>query len=374
MAHEWSDALLDELRQEMDPRADATAAAVLADGHLDAINALMRTLTHNAEPVPEALPPAVRDYFEATAALPDWADRATIEAGEGVFVRYGVPALQSLLYRALPECYAMADGAQILIQTGRLDHLTRQRVLETVHFTVDVMAPGGCGPEGRGIRSAQRVRLLHAAIRCHLLQAGRWDASRGQPINQADMLATLGSFSVLIVDSLRRFGVDLSPAEREAYVHCWNVIGFVMGVREDLLFHDFEDGMQLWARVREREQRRDPAGTALTAALLEFAAELVPGRIFDGINAAILRLLCGDEVADLLDVAPANWTRIFLGRYRRAVARADAIQDLGPRSARIARWFGAKMITTLIGRGRAGARPSFDIPATLRADWNLPQA
>ncbi|MCA9638567.1 MAG: DUF2236 domain-containing protein, partial [Myxococcales bacterium] len=369
-AREWTDTLLDELLTATDPTADAVAAAVLADGRLDAINALMRSLTHNAEPVPAELPPPVIDYFERTAALPPWADPARIDAGEALFVRYGLPALQGLMLRALPECYAMPAGAEILIQTGRLDHLTRQRVLETVHFTVDVMVPGGLGPEGRGIRSAQRVRLLHAAIRTHLRAAG-WAPAGRQPINQLEMVATLGSFSALIVDSLRRFGVDLTAEEEGAYIHCWNVVGYIMGVREDLLFHDLDDGLALWRRVRERERGRSPAGSALAGALLDFANGLVPGRLFDGINATMLRHLCGDELADLLDVPPSNWTRFFLGRYRRLVAAGDAFQDLGPFARWIVRRISHTMITSLIGRGRAGERPSFDIPAELRAGWKL---
>ena len=118
MAHQWTDALLDEARGQMDPPADEAAAAVLSAGRLEAINALMRTLTHNSEPVPEELPEPVRGYFEAGAELPEWADAKQIEAGQALFVRYGLPALQGLLYRALPECYGIADGAEVQVSAG----------------------------------------------------------------------------------------------------------------------------------------------------------------------------------------------------------------------------------------------------------------
>lgn len=372
MAHEWTDSLIDELLLQMDPSADAVAAAVLESGRLDAINALMRTLTHNLEPVPEELPEPVRAYFEDTDDLPEWAEPAKIEAGETLFVRYGVPAMQSLLYRSLPECYAGADGADVLHRTGRLDVLTRQRVLETVHFTVDVMSPGGLGPEGRGVRSAQRVRLLHAAIRTHLLEGDNWALPNRSPINQLEMIGTLGGFSILVLDTMRRFGVDLSKDECDAYIHCWNVVGYIMGVREDLLFHDLEDGLALWERIREVEHRPSVAGEELTGALLAFANGLVPGRLFDGINATMLRFACGNAVADTLGVPPANWTRIFLGRYRRLVSVADGLQDLGPLSARVAAWFGHRLIRGLLGLPRVGTRPSFDLPDQLRNDWKMP--
>ncbi|MCA9662431.1 MAG: DUF2236 domain-containing protein, partial [Myxococcales bacterium] len=301
-------------------------------------------------------------------------DPARIDAGEALFVRYGLPALQGLMLRALPECYAMPAGAEVLVRTGRLDQLTRQRVLETVHFTVDVMVPGGLGPEGRGIRSAQRVRLLHAAIRAHLREVGRWDPATRLPINQLEMVATLGSFSALILDSLRRFGVDLTAAESDAYMHCWNVVGAIMGVEEELLFRDLDDGLELWRRVRERERGPSPAGTALTRALLDFANDLVPGWLFDGINPTMLRHLCGDELADLLEVPKGNWMRVFLNGYRRAVGVADDLQDLGPIARWIVRRVSHKTIVALIGTGRAGARPSFDIPASLHDRWRVPAA
>ncbi|MGB1014655.1 MAG: oxygenase MpaB family protein [Nannocystaceae bacterium] len=369
----WTNSLFDKLVTQGDQRADAVAQAVLARGDLGSINRLMRTLTHNAEPVPEELPPEVIAYFEDSAALPPWADPAQIEVGQSVFVRYGQPILQSLMLRALPECYAMSEGAEILVRTGRLAQLTRQRVLETVHFTVDVMIPGGLGEHGRGIRSAQRVRLLHAAIRTHLREGGHIQAGR-EPINQLEMLATLGSFSALTIDSIRRLGVDLSTEERDAYIHCWNVVGYVMGIRANLLFRDLEDGLELWRHVRERECAPSEAGTALTQALLEFANGLVPGWIFDGINPTMLRHVCGDELADLLEVPPANWMRVFLRGYRRLVRASDDIQDVGPVARWIVRHVSHRAIVSLLGRGRAGARPSFDIPASLRASWGIPEA
>jgi hypothetical protein len=52
----WTDALLDEMRQVGDPVADTPVAAVLERGGVDAVNAIMRTLVRNDQPVPEELP------------------------------------------------------------------------------------------------------------------------------------------------------------------------------------------------------------------------------------------------------------------------------------------------------------------------------
>ncbi len=367
--HDWSDEYLDDLRARPDPVADACVRAILESGRLEQVNALMRTLTQNDELVPEALPPAVVSYFESTAALPSWADPEQIMAGERIFYRYGLQLLQSLLYRALPECYAGGDGAEVLYRSRRITELTHRRVMETLQFVVDVMSPGGLGPDGRGIRSAQRVRLLHAAIRAHLLVPGRWDMSKGTPINQEDTVATLATFSALSLDSLERLGAELTTAEQAAYMHCWNVVGHYMGIEDGTLLHDYADGLALMNAIRRRHHRRSEAGVALMAALLEFADDLVPGEIFDGINACLVRFLCGDPVADLLDVPPSDWNRVFVRQYRRWVDLKDDVQDLGRVTAKVGEWFGAALIRAIMGSPRAGERPGFEIPASLREHW-----
>lgn len=370
--HEWSDTALDALRQQMDPSADHAVRVILEGGEIARVNELMQQLTHNDCSVPAQLPDPVRAYFERTAALPPWADPERIRLGEQVFMRYGLQSLQALMFRALPECYASASGAAVLASTQRIAELTQQRVLETLGFVVDVMSPGGLEPEGRGVRSAQRVRLLHASIRAHLLDSGRWDGVQlGHPINQEDLLGTLSSFSALVVDSFERLGAELSAEEQNAYMHCWNVVGVLMGIREELLFHDLADGLALFQRIRERHHRRSEAGVALTAALLDYADTLVPGEWLDGVNVSMLRHLCGDTVADLLDVPPADWTRFVVRQYAKLVDLADDFQDLGRMTAWIAERLGASFIRAVLGSERKGARPDFAIPEALHERWGL---
>lgn len=370
--HDWNDALLDALRHQMDPPADEAVRVILASHEVPLINELMQRLAHNDCTVPEDLPDPVRTYFEATSVLPAWADPERIRLGESVFIRYGLQSLQALMFRALPECYACESGAAVLASSKRIAELTQQRVLETLGFVVDVMSPGGLGPEGRGVRSAQRVRLLHASIRAHLLATGHWDAGRlGQPINQEDLLGTLASFSALVVDSFERLGAELSQEEHGAYMHCWNVVGSIMGIHEDLLFHDLDDGLALFQRIRERHHRRSEAGVMLAASLVEYADTLVPGEWLDGVNVSMLRYLCGDEVADMLDIPAADWTRHVVRQYARLVELSDDIQDLGRMTAWVAERLGASFIRAVLGSERKGSRPDFAIPESLHDGWGL---
>lgn len=371
MAHDWSDTLLDGLREQLDPPADRAVASILEGGQAGAIHALIRQITHNDAQLPEALPAPVRAYFEQTLDLPPWADPAKIELGEQLFMRYGLQTLPALLFRSLPECYAMADGAAVLCRTQRIAELTGQRVMETLQFLVDVMSPGGLHAGGRGVRSTQRVRLLHGSIRAHLSSASDWDPRLGQPINQEDMLGTLATFSSMVIETLEALGAGFSPAEQDAYMHCWNVVGYVMGIREDLLLHDYADGLALSRRIEQRHYRRSPEGIMLTRSLLDYADALVPGQFFDGVNASMVRHLCGDELADMLDVPAADWTGRVIGVYARLVDLGDGVKDRSRVGRRLAERLGMALMKAMIGRQRGGARPSFSIPRRLRERWGL---
>jgi hypothetical protein len=99
----------------------------------------------------------------------------------------------------------------------------------------------------KGWRSAVRVRLLHSQARLRIMDGrGRhgtysvaddggacplFGAELGVDtcpvaINQEDLAATLGSFSIAPIWSLRRMGVGLSRREEEAFVACWRHIGY----------------------------------------------------------------------------------------------------------------------------------------------------
>ena len=129
--------------------------------------------------------------------------------------------------------------------------------METGQFLMDTLTVGGLGEHGKGRRTIQRVRLMHAAVR-HLVaarneqQPGLWDPDWGLPINQEDLAGTLIAFSGVVVDQLVRLGVQLSDADIDAYLHVWNVIGHLLGVRDELLVHDVGDAVALFDAIRRR--------------------------------------------------------------------------------------------------------------------------
>jgi hypothetical protein len=277
----------------------------------------------------------------------------------------------ALFCGALPASYAAAQGVQVLHLTSRLATDPHRRIIETSQMLMDVMAPGGLEPGGAGIRTAQKVRLMHAAVRYLILESGRWNPEWGHPINQEDLAGTLSAFSYAVLLGLEKLGCTLSPQEQEAYLHCWKVVVHVMGLEDALQPVDMEECKALSDAIRRRHFRASPEGQEMTRALLQTAAHVTPGNLFDGMAASLIRHILDDEVADLLAVPPADWTRHLIGPLRMVGALADELGDRSPAVAKLAEVFGRKLVEGLIWVDRGPERPPFRIPHALQESWNV---
>jgi len=274
--HDWQPDELTAKRQKTDPLADDIIKSIFASSDPAIVNSFYHSIQRTSQLLPDNLPENVKEYFKMGETLPDWADPILLKHAEDFYIEHGGIIALILCAKSLPECYACANGVQVLYQTGRLsehngslDAFTR-RVAETAQFIVNTMSPGGLTSRGLGIRSAQKVRLIHAAVR-HYIHKSDWDAEKyGEPINQEDMAGTLMSFAPLVLEGLETLGVKISDADKEAYVHAWRVVGHFMGIDADLLPNNFADA--------------DALGNMHV--------------IVDD----LLRLMMGDETADLLGV------------------------------------------------------------------------
>ena len=358
------------MRDMGDPLADQVIASVVDQHRITAVNEMMASLIKNADIVPEHMPPAVRDYLQDTAHLPDWADPETLRRGE-IFFELNWPIVTTLLLCAsLPSTYCYWRGAQVLRLTQRLTKDVHRRIFETAQFLLDVMAPGGLGPNGRGIRAAQKVRLLHACIR-HYIQTvpewrDQWQEEWGTPINQEDMAGTLMAFSAQILVGMRRFRIPVTAEDEEAYLHGWKVIGHVMGVDPRLLPTDVADAYDLALTVLDRQRGRSEAGVELTRDLLEFLQSYMPSRLLSGFPATIIRQSVEPGVAEILGVPPANGTLILL-RIELALMRIiDRYESDHPGVSRLLARYSQRMVESLVGIERGGKRPPFQIPSSLR--------
>lgn len=372
----FSDALLDRMRQEGDPLADAAVQTLLESEDEAAIQRLMNTLIRNDDAIPEALPPALHDYFEATRefTLPEL-DR--IKEGEQFFATHGPEILLVLACFSLPAAYAARKGVQVLYRTAYLAKRPNRRLFETTQMVVDVMTPGGLGPHGRGIRTAQKVRLMHAAIRYLITHdaARPWDqAELGVPINQEDLAGTLMTFSQVVLWGLRALHIKFDDAGAAAYLDAWRAIGALMGVRDELIPKDLAEADALTRTIQARQIAASDEGKLMTTALLEMLEANMPLRVLKDVPAALMRIFFEPYpgVADGLGVPEHRLEDRLVELATRIGGRiASAIDDEAHRH-RLLRVVSLAFIQFWINVDRGGQRTTFSVPTDLREYWDLP--
>jgi mpaB/rubber oxygenase-like protein len=366
----WTAEQLEPYRAIGDPIADEVVAELYRTGQVPAINALLKDLVLNEYPEPAAAPPMVARYLDQTDDLPQWADRLRIEAGEKLFWRHGPKLVMVLHCYSLPFCYCGGNGAQVLNLTTRLESNPTRRILETAQLLVDVMQPGGLtGPQGRGRRTLQKVRLMHAAVRRLAKAAPTWQASWGLPINQEDLGGTLMAFSWVGLDGLAKLGVDVSADEREAYLHCWNVAGWLLGVRRELLPRNEARAADLVQAIAHHQFASNQAGRDLTAALVHHTAYHLPGNAFEHFAPVMIRYFIGEERASMLGLQPGPGFEQLSGLMK--ILQIDELLAGSRALAAVMELAGRKFLETALFIERGGNRPTFAIPQELRQVWGV---
>lgn len=292
----------DHHRQQCDPLGDALIARLFERGHLDDASRILHDLMFRDDPgVLDEVPPAIDEYLRVTRTLPPWAEPERIRRAQDLFVTYGGISFASLICASLPECYVDWRAALVLGETRRLELGPIRRVLETAQFVIDVMKPGelrGGQPPGVGVRAIQRVRLMHAAIRYlveherhdHLVGAVpgnhdffmdvHWDSSRlGRPINQIDLAYTLLTFGVVTLRSWRLTGLEVTARDAEDFIHCWAVIGYLLGIDEALIPRTPPRAETMFRSLRGALSGRSDHGVLLAHAAADTMARLLSSRI-----------------------------------------------------------------------------------------------
>ncbi|MEO3756572.1 oxygenase MpaB family protein [Streptomyces sp. B6B3] len=369
----YSEAALDALRHAGDELADATVATLFERGETGLFNTLMRYVSTAGAPLPEGLPEVAREYLHATATPPTWVDWETMERARLFFIDNNVHISTALSFASMPACYVVPRVARLLSATHGLAYPAR-RMAETGQFTVYLMRPDAFEAGSRFIPAAQKVRLLHAAVRHHLVREDRWDvAADGTPICQEDMIGGQMFFSLLVLDSLHRLNIHMSVEGAEAYYYAWRVVGAMLGVDQDQVPGDLESARAFLDRYMLRSMGPSEEGAHLTRQLIDLYEDVVPGTFFDPIVSALIRHLVGDTCADWLQVPRTAWDTVV-----RAVPHLlgvlETIEDRAPLAGRALDRLGH--LTTLfelssLTRGRV---MHYAIPEELRKDFGVSSA
>jgi hypothetical protein len=403
---QWTDDFLTRYRQIGDPTGDDVIRTIFARQDIRALDGFMRQLVAN-DAIPPNLPPEIQAFLEATSVLPPWADIARIRAAAQLFNIYGLVSLASLVCASLPECYTMRIGVRILDLTNQLGGHTNRRLHQTAAMVLAVMGPHGLEPDGYGLRQTQKVRLIHAAIRYRILSAlgaegvpaiaaaevpvlidgavrsvndviakrtFDWQLARdGWPINQEDLAFTLLTFGHVIPQAMRTFGVKLTNAEYEAFLHAWNVTGYILGVDEALMAHTLDEAEDLFARIKARQAGPSAAAARLTDSLLQVVEkDILRVPILRPLGPVLVRMLVGNPTAAMLGLDVRHGA--LVSTFHRIVAitlrsiqmaispLAQVFQPMAPLSAKL----GKRVVDHLCSVTDDGKVRQVEIPAGWR--------
>jgi mpaB/rubber oxygenase-like protein len=198
------------------------------------------------------------------------------------------------------------------------------------------------------------------------------------PINQEDMAYTLLTFSYVVLRAFRDLKIPVSNDETKAYIHCWNVIGHVMGVRDELLAETFDQAEQLFSTIKTRQAGRSENGQALTRAVAGFMVDLVirnSGHLISRtfvkhVPAIFMRELLDGQTAAMLGIprlTALEWVALKLIRSLAVCSDAlyqKLIQALGNK-------FGLLLVQEITTIPRGWNRQLFQLPEQIRVAWKI---
>lgn len=308
----WDSKRMDTMRNSCDTAADAMIQKMMENQDHQQFQVLME-MEGNKDEVPNSLHPDLKAFIKSLHQLPDWADQKKIDLAEAFFQEYQIYVYSALLFASLPYCYAASDGAKVLYHSNRIQEQTGKRLSETGQYIMDVCEKGAFSPDGKAFKSIGKVRLIHAAVRHHLLADGNWDKAWGIPVNMEDMAGTNLAFSLVTLRAIESMGVKIDRTTKDAVIHKWNIIAAMGGLDEQLLAKDYEQALLLEKQIIRRLFKPSEEGKKLTASLLAFIHE-IEQPIAPDYGAHMIRHLLGNQIGDLLglpELSLLNWPTLL---------------------------------------------------------------
>jgi hypothetical protein len=218
------------------------------------------------------------------------------------------------------------------------------------------------------------VRLMHAQVRRLLRVSARWDtAAWGVPINQLDMAGTVLLFSLVVVDGLRRFGFKFSSEEVSDVLHLWRTVGWLLGVREDLLASTETEAREVWDLIRLTQGPPDADSVELAQALVESplteastAAERARAEGVVALGYGLSRFLLDEGYAEALGI-PKNGWRFVVPALRGLVSTAGRVLGRLPGSERLRLEAGLLYWQHVVSVGLGDTDATFALPEALKS-------
>lgn len=275
----WTPELLRRMQELGDDEADDAFAQALAHGDIATINRLFGSFSAERKAIHASAPPSFLEFVEKTSALPPGIDVARAARGGEVMLAHATLCSLALLLYSLPYGYAAPRLALLLDMTQNLEKRTYLRTLGVLQMLVNISLPDAFAREGAAVPTAQKLRLLHAGVR-HVVRKEKpgYEAQFGTPLSQFDLVFTLMTFSVIVIDGVERLGVRWTEEEAGDYFYLWQMYGHLAGIEPEFMPRTVEEGRE-FCRAYEAQftdAERNPAGVRLARADLKMMRQLMP--------------------------------------------------------------------------------------------------
>lgn len=279
-----------------DDVADPLLASLFDRGLIPKVNRLLYDWNKNDQPLPAGLPEDLRAFIEQARRLPAWADPAKLDAGakfhalKGNYIVVLTIVGAGMLATAIPKearaVYYSAGGANL-----------KDRIAKTNILAYAVRPQNAWSAGGTAVVEAVKTRLVHAAVRHLLKSSPHW--SGPIPISQEDMLVTWHTLATYSMRGMRDWKVRISSSEATGYLQSLQVMGHMLGIRDEFLPATWDTSYTQSDIVLPRNMGPTSEGVELNAILRDMLAELTsPGGLDKPMVNAFARYLTGNQVAD----------------------------------------------------------------------------
>ena len=299
-----------------DPAADAVVKALTPFDQTQVHRFIHAGMEQQKDVLRDA-PPALVDFFERVSVPPSWFDPTKLLPGMVAYHQNSDLFIAAHVAGVLVEGFATTISKPFFM-TGRLTDYGIRRLQQNNRHLIEICMPGGLERHGDGWKLSVRIRLIHAQLRRLLRNSEDWDADAwGVPISAAQMAFASSAFSALLLKKCEMLGVRLDKAARDGFMDIWRYTGWLFGVPEEILFHNYDEAMEL-CRVGFTCEPPPDVESILMANGLINSAPLIVGasgparRRFVKFVYRISRALIGDELADQLRFPRQRTTGILL--------------------------------------------------------------
>lgn len=204
-------------------------------------------------------PQELVDLFVQLDHIPEWLDWEKVNDGVMMLDKasyLGIMLGVTLGSLATAGSHSISNAVGM---TGRFQKNIINRSLESVAFYAQTGCKDGLRRFGPGFKAAVNVRLMHAMVRAKMVKSTEGDlfdyATYGNPMNQLDTAFGIPFFGLQIGLCEKVFGHPVSERDLEGLRMQWTYIGYLMGVRNDIVPRSAEQNFYLldlcWATLGE---------------------------------------------------------------------------------------------------------------------------